>query len=120
KADPQNPKIRLALAYVRLGEGKIPEAIKELEELPPPVRCARVVCALAARYLRSGQHDKAATALRPLVKAFPDLAVARYYLGHAALRLNRTDEAIEQFRAYVQLAPNNALGAFSLGTALLS
>src|SRR5688572_16363268 len=119
-ADPQNPKVRLAMSSVRVAEGKLPEAIKELEELPRQAWSPRVVLALGNLYLRSKQPERATLVMRPFVKAFPDVPVGHYLLGHAALSAGRTDEAVTEFQAVASRMPDNPLARYTLGVAQLA
>src|SRR5947209_8696180 len=119
-AAPQSPKVALAFSEMHTGEGTRAEAIKDLESLPRQAWSPRVMLALGGLYIRTQQFDKANATLRPLAQMMPDAPMVRYLLAHAALGLNRVDDAIKDFQAVVASVPDNAFARYSLGSAYLA
>jgi tetratricopeptide (TPR) repeat protein len=66
----------------------------------------------------SGDHAFAAKVLAVVIKLRPDYAQAHYALGVALMRLNRTGEAVDQFRKASEQDPSSAEPLMALGIAL--
>jgi Flp pilus assembly protein TadD len=64
-----------------------------------------------------GSFDQAVALLRPLLKAKPDFADARYLLGKILLSKGHAREAAEQLEAAARLAPEDANTHYQLGQA---
>jgi Flp pilus assembly protein TadD len=76
---PLDPRPRLGLAAVMAQSGRVPEAIRELEELDPRARSGNVMLALATYYVQANRSEDAQRLLEPLVArgARPDADVYR-------------------------------------------
>ena len=64
-----------------------------------------------------GELDQAIEVLRPLVRARPDFADARYLLGKVLLAKGAATEAVEELRAAARLSPEDANVYYQLGQA---
>ena len=117
---PQSPKVAMASSEIHARDGKLADAIKDLETLPRQAWSPRVLVVLGGYYVRAGEHEKAVLTLRPLAQSLPDALVVRYLLGHASLGRNRVDDAVADFQAIVTRAPDNPLFRYSLGSAYLA
>lgn len=79
-------------------EGKADKAIASFHEsLNKDATLVRNHLSLAAAYLAQGQEEKAAEQMETYLKAQPDHCVVRGQYAELLLRLNRLDEAREQF-----------------------
>ena len=63
---------------------------------------------LALSHLRSREYGEAICYLRAALAIRPRTAVVHKNLGHALLRLNRTEEAVDHFRKSLELGPGPA------------
>jgi tetratricopeptide (TPR) repeat protein len=79
-------------------------ALKQAEGKSDP----DILLALSRVQISLKKYDQAITSLENLSKQRPDLASNRYMLGVAYANANRTEEAMESFRAAVKLAPQDA------------
>ena len=61
----------------------------------------------------------AAQLVGPFVHRFPEVAQARYLLGHAYLGLGRAADAVGEFQELIKTTPSNTLARYSLGVAQL-
>ena len=116
---PNSPAVRLAVSGLREAEGRFPEAIAELEDLPRQAWSPRIVLTLGTLYLRVERFDSAAQLVGPFVRRFPEVAQARYLLGHAYLGLGRAADAVGEFQELIKTTPSNTLARYSLGVAQL-
>jgi tetratricopeptide (TPR) repeat protein len=118
--EPHGPKVALAFSELHTAEGQLGEAVKDLEGLPRQAWSPRVLLALSTLYLRTGQFEKAHLTLRPLAQMMPDAPIVRYLQAHAALGLNRVDDAIRDLQAVAARLPDNAFARYALGNAYLA
>ncbi|MGH7301081.1 MAG: tetratricopeptide repeat protein, partial [Candidatus Rokuibacteriota bacterium] len=84
RADARRPgdprtRVRLAAAWVRLG--RLPDAIKALEEIHPRARSGGALIALGWCYLRAQRSREATALLAPLVARAPGWVDLRLLLG---------------------------------------
>ena len=70
------------------------------------------------KHLRSGMPAQATVALEKAKKREPDKASIREALGIAYLRIQRYEEAEEEFRAMLELSPADHYAHYALGRAL--
>lgn len=70
---------------------------------------------LADRYRRIGEVERAEALLREGLQRFPDSVSARIVLGQCLADLDRSDEAVEQFRGVLALDPQNLIALRALG-----
>ena len=106
------------LGIALIGQGKTAEAIAEFRaavELDPesPVSHRNLADALSA----AKQYDLAIEEFRRAAR-FDPTGAAHYDLGSLFLELDRTEEAIAEFRASLKVAPQSAQTHNNLGTAL--
>lgn len=116
KAFPNEPSMRINLAIVQFKAGHFQEAVRQSEyalKLRPGLLTAKLF--LGAGYLKLGEPAKAAGPLREVVEAQPGERNARIMLAQALFSLERTDEALEQFRKASELAPENPTIWYGLG-----
>lgn len=69
---------------------------------------ADILLALSRVQISLKKYDEALPFLENLARQRPDLASNRYMLGVAYANLNRSEQAIEAFRAAIRLAPQDA------------
>jgi tetratricopeptide (TPR) repeat protein len=103
--DPEDPQIRLGLAAARARQGRLAEAIQELEAVSPRARNGGVVRALARYYLDSRRPGDAIGLLGPLVSRYPRYAQARFLLGLAYLSNHDPERARAEFEALERQLP---------------
>ena len=70
------------------------------------------------RHLRAGMAAQATVALEKAKRREPDKASIREALGIAYLRIQRYEEAEEEFRAMLELSPADHYAHYALGRAL--
>ena len=70
------------------------------------------------RHLRAGMAAQATVALEKAKRREPDKASIREALGIAYLRIQRYEEAEQEFRALLELSPADHYGHYGLGRAL--
>jgi tetratricopeptide (TPR) repeat protein len=105
--DPEDPQIRLGLAAARARQGRVAEAIQELEALSPRAHTGAVVSALARYYLDSNRPADAITLLGPMVAQYPRYAQARFLLGLAYLSNGDPDRARVELEALERQLPED-------------
>ena len=106
------------LGIALMGQGKIDEAIAEFRtavQLEP--ESAKSHRNLADALASARQYDEAIDQFRRAARLDPTGA-AHYDLGSLFLELDRTEEAIAEFRASLKLAPDSAQTHNNLGIAL--
>src|SRR3712207_5251499 len=69
-------------------------------------------------HLRSGMPAQATVSLEKAKKREPDKASIREALGSAYFRIGRWDAAEAEFRACLEIAPNNDYAHYALGRCL--
>jgi Flp pilus assembly protein TadD len=75
---------------------------------------------LGRSHLRSGRPAQATVSLEKAKKAEPTSKSIREALGIAYFRIGRWEEAEEEFRALVELAPSDEFAHYALGRALVN
>jgi Flp pilus assembly protein TadD len=70
------------------------------------------------RHLKKGMAAQATVALEKAKRRAPDKASIRESLGIAYFRIGRYDEAAEEFRAILELAPTDDYAHYALGRCL--
>jgi Flp pilus assembly protein TadD len=70
------------------------------------------------RHLEDGRAAQATVALEKAKRREPDKASIREALGIAYFRIHRWDEAASEFRAMLELAPNDDYAHYALGRCL--
>ena len=116
-AKPADPQVRQGLAITLARLNRLPEAIKELEEIDPRAWSAETVMALSSYYLRANRPADAIRVLAPVVARAPKFANARYMLATAYLMTNDPGQAITQLEELQRQAPDNLPTRFRLGVA---
>ncbi len=91
--------------------------LKALEATPEAMYPRRL---LVSTYLRSGQLDKARTALPPLLKGAADDSTTWSLAGEIALRGGDAKKAVEDFEKSIALDPKNVLSRIRLGQARMA
>ena len=69
-------------------------------------------------HLKDGRAAQATVALEKAKRRAPDKASIREALGIAYFRIHRYDEAATEFRAMLELAPNDDYAHYALGRCL--
>jgi Flp pilus assembly protein TadD len=117
---PRSPQAYQELAYLQKETGRLPEALRTLEDaLANGVHEVSVLGLLGALLLESGQLDRAAAVLEDVVRRNPDYADAQNHLGVAYSRLGRFEDAARAYEAFLGLDPaspraHNNLGSLAL------
>jgi hypothetical protein len=93
---PASPRPRLGLAAAYSSNGRLPDAIKELEELDPRARTVPVAVALGASYL---QANRPADTIRTLTIVAERFRSPRHAISSQPTLDGRPDEAIESSRS---------------------
>jgi len=113
---PQDADLITLLAEVRLDQGKIPEALKLIDD----AQHIGGVTALRAQ-LRgladsaAGRLDLAEPQFRTALRLDPNYAAAHYFLGRLLYTRNRFDEAIQESKAAIAIAPGMVRAYENLG-----
>jgi tetratricopeptide (TPR) repeat protein len=99
----EEPRLHNELAWVayKLGESSAVDHARRAVELDP--KAASSLDTLGWILLETGQARQALPLLRGALARAPDVAVVRYHLGGALLRLGRDEEAREQLRRALDL-----------------
>lgn len=102
-------RIRLAVAYHRLGELETAKAhyMRALELNLGPSDAAQVHHHLGIIEMQTGSDERAIEEYRTALALDPQLVAARLDLGSALNRLGRFQEASEAFRQVVEVNPNS-------------
>ena len=106
------PRLRFNLALAYYKSAQIPEAVAELEKLPPDPNSALV---LGDCYLRTGEFRKAIALLTPFEQ--PDEPAVDYVLGMALIRSGQVREGQQRVDRILRRG-DSAEGHFLLGSAL--
>jgi tetratricopeptide (TPR) repeat protein len=101
---------------VLYGKGEYRDAAQELSQITGEQRNnAQLMFVLAESYLRSGNYNKVLEVFEDLERNFPQSAGAHMLLGEALDGLDRTYEAIKEFRLAAEISPVQPSVHFGLG-----
>jgi tetratricopeptide (TPR) repeat protein len=121
-AGPLDPEAAFALGtgYLRLGRAETADALFAQVESARPL--AETFVLIGRTYRDLEYYTRARTALERALKLDPHVRRAHYYLGTAALMeegVVRLDEAIDEFRQELAVAPGDPAATARLGMALV-
>jgi serine/threonine-protein kinase len=118
RLDPEDDAVRLSLASIYRGMGRVSEAIEESRRViasnPNSDEAHRL---LGKLLIDSGQKDEGLAELKQAVSLRPNYWRAHYTQGIEQYGAGRYPEAIASFRRVTELQPDNAWGYQMLGTA---
>lgn len=117
--DPENPRIRLGLAAARARQGRLAEAIEELEAVSPRARTGAVLRALARYYLDARRPGDAVTMLAPVVRQYPRYASGRLLLALALLANEEPERARAELEMLERQRPEDPVVQLHLAGAYL-
>ena len=120
--DPKDPELAFALAGGYLGLKKVDRAAALFAEIARERPIPQTHVLIGRTWSDHGEFARARTELRAALKQDARVRRAHYYLGLAALAEARrlgVDEAIEEFKAEVAIAPEDPLANLELGVALV-
>jgi Flp pilus assembly protein TadD len=108
KAHPRSAEAEAALGYLALQRSEDDDAVAHLRRaLELGLRSGRLCYDLATLLREQGSGDaEVLDLLRQSVQFDPDLYESRYFLGHFALRMGRSSEALENLKHAADLQPN--------------
>jgi cellulose synthase operon protein C len=93
------------------GQNKVDQGIAALERAHAArPEAVQPVVALAGLYIQQGKPAKADALLLNMTKSFPDNAQIQVLAGQAKLAENKTDEALQNFKAAIAKQPKDASG----------
>jgi tetratricopeptide (TPR) repeat protein len=106
----EGARIRLAVAYLRMGELEAARGHyrKALELNPVPSDAAQVHHHLGIIEMRIGSAGRSVEEYRTALALDPGLVAARLDLGAALVRLGQYEEAAEAYREVVEADPTNS------------
>ncbi|MDD3328085.1 MAG: PEP-CTERM system TPR-repeat protein PrsT [Zoogloea sp.] len=121
--DIQKQRKDAAIGYILEGEaliaqGKKAEAVPLFEEAYKRDKSAQSVVRLYAVRVGAGQAQEAAKGVAEWVKANPKDLVVRTYLAERSLAEQKYDQAVQQYRQMLELAPKNPMLLNNLAWAL--
>ena len=111
---PQNAEVQFQLAAVDLSEKKYLQAESRLEQLYQKDKY-RALAGLAEVYRQQGQLDKALSRLRVELGKSPDTVPLHSLLADTALRAQKYDVALDQYRQLEILLPRSAQMELRIG-----
>jgi len=111
---PQNAEVQFQLAAVDLSEKKYLQAESRLEQLYQKDKY-RALAGLAEVYRLQGQLDKALSRLRVELGKSPDTVPLHSLLADTALRAQKYDVALDQYRQLEILLPRSAQMELRIG-----
>ncbi|KPJ70685.1 MAG: hypothetical protein AMS14_10185 [Planctomycetes bacterium DG_20] len=118
-ADRADMALAIAQGYALLGDpGAARDAATKASDVKPITLTDRL--AVAQAMLRVGKTAEAETLLIDTVEAYPQAAAPRFGLGNLYARTRRTMQAIDQYRACVQLDPQNTAYRLALVRVLVN
>ena len=103
-AIPVLPLAAYADGFARLRRGEYRDAIASLRLAAAAATDERSALAAAARLAQDGRHVEAERALRSIVAARPESAVAHWWLGRVYENLNRIADARKEYETVVPFA----------------
>ena len=103
-AIPVLPLADYADGFARLRRGEYRDAIASLRRAAAAATDERSALAAAARLAQEGRHVDAERALRSIVAARPESAVAHWWLGRVYENLNRIADARKEYETVVPFA----------------
>jgi predicted O-linked N-acetylglucosamine transferase (SPINDLY family) len=122
---PEHPDVLHLLGHVRLGQGRIKDALEPLgaaaraaEKAGRGDLLAPILNALGSAERRSGELARAAETLARAARLFPGDADIHFNLGNALSDLGRLADAAPSFARAAELAPRDAGIRFALGETL--
>ena len=116
KADPTMPDVHFGLGYLLWTKRQYPEAARELQaELDNNPNHAQALTYLADSELELGHPELAAPLLEKAIRIDPGIERARLDLGTIAADADRRDQAIQELKAALKLAPNDVNVHWRLG-----
>lgn len=111
----------IALANIYQLQGRDPEVVDLLEKHRARFpQSPRYLFTLALSYYNRGNYSVARDLFLKTISLDAGLVPARYWAGNCLSSLGKPAEAIPQYQAAVELAPENALYRFYLGMTLSS
>lgn len=117
RIDPNQPEVRISLAVMYQGLGRLDAAEEELRRVlamqPWNDDAHRLY---AGVYIDRGQWDPAVEQLRRAIELRPNYWRNHSELGFAHYRAGRHDEAVAAYERVVELQPDSALGFHMLGS----
>jgi len=116
RIDPNQPEVRLSLAEMYQGVGRLDEAQQELRgvlEMQPWNDDAHRL--IAGIHIERSQWDAAAAALGRAIELRPNYWRNHSELGYAHYQAGRYDDAVKAYTRVTQLQPDSALGYQALG-----
>jgi tetratricopeptide (TPR) repeat protein/TolB-like protein len=117
RLDPNDMGVRMTLATVYRGMGKLAEAIEELQKITATNRQADEAFRLLGQALTEARRfDEAATAIRSAIRLRPAYWAHHYSLGVTFYRAGRYSEALATLNRAAQLQPDNAWTHQMIGT----
>lgn len=117
--DPKQPAANHLLGVVRLGEGRVDDAIRLIARaVAADGSNAQYLGNLGVAFNTAELHRDALEALRRAVALKPDFAEAHTNMGTALRGLRRFDEAADAHRTAIRLKPEQAGFRFNLGNTL--
>jgi putative PEP-CTERM system TPR-repeat lipoprotein len=111
---PKSPAGLILQGDVQMRLGKHAEAAQSFEKALAMADMGPVQIKLHQALRRSGQAQAADERLQQWLKAHPRDVGARYYLGEVHMQARNYRQAIDLFKAVVQLAPQNAMAMNNL------
>ena len=103
-AIPVLPLAAYADGFVRIRRGEYRDAVVSLRRAAAAATDERSELAAAARLAQEGRHVDAERALRSIVTARPESAVAHWWLGRVYENLNRIADARKEYETVVPFA----------------
>ncbi|MCP4412583.1 MAG: tetratricopeptide repeat protein, partial [Gammaproteobacteria bacterium] len=106
KPNNRSARIQLGLLYLRLS--KFDEALAEAEYVSkdsPTSQPAAAYFIKGSVWLQRRDYEKAVTVLKEATLRLPNMAESHYFLAHAYVGLGRTQEAINEFKTTINVAP---------------
>ena len=116
---PESPYLRAMLGYALAQQGRLDDAIGQLQEairLKPDSSMVQNSFGLVLK--RKGKLDDAIAAYRKAIELDPKNVAAHFNLGIAFLDQGKLDDAIASFRKVIELDPSHTAAHHNLGRLL--